>query len=353
MNIILVASVIVLLTIIVGVLLALLFVNAGNTVANNQVVIEKEKSGYNPRVTAGHKIMPQADPHTQIKQAQALAAQRAAMLPRGANMGIRPKPDAAEVRTPAASEGLEKDPLTAAKIAMFHTWGGLQYKQVKPAPAGAPAAAARPAAAAKPAGPPELRPGIDYPVIEITDSMSPEEKRKATIANSKAKSAAMKAAKASGAGAAGAEVAVEGAPVAAAATPAAAAPVAAGGSVEPIAGVHYEEIPITDSMSPDEVRKARIANSKAKSAAAKALKASGAMLAVAQPAAEPAAAAPAPVAAAPVAAAESAIPKPELIEITDSMSPDEIRRARIENSKRNSAYNKALKAAGIDPATVK
>ena len=351
MNIILVASVIVLLTIIVGVLIALLFVNAGNTVATNQVVVEKEKSGYNPRLTAGHKIMPQADPHTQIAQAQSLAAQRAAMLPRGANMGIRPKSDAAEVRTPAASEGVDKDPLTATRIAMFHTWGGLQYKQVKPAAAGTPAAAARPAAAAKPAGPPELRPGIDYPVIEITDSMSPEEKRKATIANSKAKSAAMKTAKASGAGSAGAEVAVEGTPTAAAA-PTAAAPVAAGGSVEPVPGVHYEEIPITDSMSPDEVRKARIANSKAKSAAAKALKASGATMAVAQPVAEPAAAAPAPVAAAPAAAAESAIPKPDLIEITDSMAPDEIRRARIENSKRNSAYNKALKAAGIDPASV-
>lgn len=351
MNIILVASIIVLLTIVVGVLLALLFVNAGNVVAANQVVVEKEKSGYNPRLTAGHKIMPQADASTQIAQAQALAAQRAAMLPRGANMGIRPKPDAAEVRTPAASDGVEKDPLTATKIAMFHTWNGLQYKQAKPAPAGAPTAVARPAAA-KPAGPPELRPGIDYPVIEITDSMSPEEKRKATIANSKAKSAAMKAAKASGMGTVGAEVEVEGAPVAAAA-PAAAAPVAAGGTVEPIAGVHYEEIPITDGMSPDEVRKARIANSKAKSAAAKALKASGAMMAVPQPAAEPVAAAPAPVAAAPTPAVESAIPKPDLIEINDSMSPDEIRRARIENSKRTSAYNKALKAAGIDPATVK
>lgn len=349
MNIILVASVIVLLTIIVGVLLALLFVNAGNVVAANQVVVEKEKSGYNPRLTAGHKIMPQADASIQIAQAQALAAQQAAMRPRGANMGIRPKPDAAEVRTPAASDGVERDPLTAAKIAMFHTWNGLQYKQAKPAPAGVPATA-RPAAA-KPAGPPELRPGIDYPVIEITDNMSPEEKRKATIANSKAKSAAMKAAKASGAGAVGAEVEVEGVPVAAAAP--VAAPVAVGGTVEPIAGVHYEEIPITDSMSPDEVRKARIANSKAKSAAAKALKASGAMMAVAQPVAEPVAAAPTPVAAAPAPAVESSIPKPDLIEITDSMSPDEIRRARIENSKRTSAYNKALKAAGIDPATVK
>jgi hypothetical protein len=34
------------------------------------------------------------------------------------------------------------------------------------------------------------------------------------------------------------------------------------------------------------------------------------------------------------------------------MSPDEVRAARISNSKAKSAYNKALKAAGIDPSTV-
>jgi hypothetical protein len=34
------------------------------------------------------------------------------------------------------------------------------------------------------------------------------------------------------------------------------------------------------------------------------------------------------------------------------MSPDEIRNARISNAKAKSAYNKALKAAGIDPASV-
>ena len=47
------------------------------------------------------------------------------------------------------------------------------------------------------------------------------------------------------------------------------------------------------------------------------------------------------------------IPAPTLIEITDSMSPEEVRRARVANAKASSAYNKALKAAGIDPATMK
>jgi hypothetical protein len=34
------------------------------------------------------------------------------------------------------------------------------------------------------------------------------------------------------------------------------------------------------------------------------------------------------------------------------MSPDEVRQARVANAKANSAYNKALKAAGIDPGSV-
>ena len=47
------------------------------------------------------------------------------------------------------------------------------------------------------------------------------------------------------------------------------------------------------------------------------------------------------------------IPAPKLIEITDGMAPEEVRRARVENAKAQSAYNKALKAAGIDPASLK
>lgn len=104
-------------------------------------------------------------------------------------------------------------------------------------------------------------------------------------------------------------------------------------------------------MSPEEIRKARIANSKAKAATAKNLKASGATMAVAAPVAEAPIAA-TPVAVSPVATATAAIPKPDLIDITAALSPDETRKARIENSKRMSAYNKALKAAGIDPATM-
>ena len=49
---------------------------------------------------------------------------------------------------------------------------------------------------------------------------------------------------------------------------------------------------------------------------------------------------------------ETSIPKPDYIEITDDMDPADIRKARIANAKAKSAYNKALKAAGIDPSTV-
>lgn len=346
MNIVTVASIIVLFTIVVGVLLALVFVNASNMVSTNQSTLDKEKTGYNARTTAGHKIMVQASPEAQIKQAQGVAAQRAAALPRGANMGIKVRTESdAKLRT--ASEGLENDPVTATKIAAFHTWNGLQYKSGKAAPVSASAAPT-----AKPATSAQARPAPAYQEIAITDSMTPEEKRKAVIANSKAKAAAMKAAKASGAGPEMGEAvtAGEAAPLAAAPS-AVAAPVAVGGSVEPVAGVHYEEIAITEGMSPEEIRKARIANSKAKAAAAKNLKASGATMAVATPVAEAPIAA-APVAVSPVATATAAIPKPDLIDITAALSPDETRKARIENSKRMSAYNKALKAAGIDPATM-
>ena len=47
------------------------------------------------------------------------------------------------------------------------------------------------------------------------------------------------------------------------------------------------------------------------------------------------------------------IEPPNLIEITEDMTPEDIRRARVENAKANAAYNKALKAAGVDPASLK
>ena len=52
---------------------------------------------------------------------------------------------------------------------------------------------------------------------------------------------------------------------------------------------------------------------------------------------------------APAPVAANVPPPPDYTEITDDMAPDEKRRARIENSKARSAYNKQLKAMGIDP----
>lgn len=322
-------------------------------VESTKEAVENKDKGFNPAITFGHEVKVGASPEEMLQQARLEAARKAASLPRGANMRIGRKGQS-NLRTAGAA--LDEDPVTAVRIAIHHGWDGARTGAV--AAVAQPAAAAAPAAGAAPAGKIKLVPGKDYEFTEITDSMSPDEKRKVRIANAKAKSAAMKAAKASGVPAA--------APVAAG-VPAAAAPVAAQAvsvNIEP-----PQLIEISDDMDPDELRKARIANSKAKSAFNKALKAAGVDPSeveivdgkVVMPGGAPvAAAAPAPAAAVAPAAAPAAqpaaiatnVPKPDLIEITDDMDPDQVRQARIANSKAKSAYNKALKAAGIDPASV-
>lgn len=346
---------VILIPILLGVLIGWGSSGFSQTVERTKEEVENMDKGFNPAITFGHEVKITDSPEEMLKQARLVAAKKAASLPRGANMRIGHKGQS-NLRT--AGSALDEDPVTAVRIATHHGWDGAKTGAViaVAAPAAAPVAAG-----AAPAGKIVLVPGKDYEYTEITDSMPPDEKRKARIANSKAKSAAMKAAKASGVPAAAAPVA--GVPVAAAATaPAAAQSV----NIEP-----PQLVEMTDDMSPDEMRKARIANSKAKSAFNKALKAAGVDPKkveivdgkVVLPGGAPvAAAAPAPVAAAPAAApapaaqpaaAAANIPEPELIEITDGMSPDEIRQARIANSKAKSAYNKALKAAGIDPKSLK
>jgi hypothetical protein len=327
MPIFLIAVVAIIVIVIAGILLAKGTAVLDQAVQQNRVEMEKPSTGngYNMALTMGYKIPVSADYETQMQEARILAAQKAASMPRGANNGIGRLGQANELKT--AWRGVENDPVTAVKIAAHHGWDGLRTGFVAAPPAPAAPVAAAPAAEAEV----ELVPGKDYPVIEITDNMSPDEIRKARIANAKAKSAAMKTAKSAGV------------PAASAAPAAAPAPIPVAVNVpEPVL------IEITDDMPPDEVRKARIANSKAQSAYKKALKAAGVDLDAAP---APALAAPAPVAAAPVAAPAN-MPPPELIEITDGMDPAAVRQARIANSKTLSAYKKALKAAGIDPSTV-
>jgi flagellar basal body-associated protein FliL len=122
------------------------------------------------------------------------------------------------------------------------------------------------------------------------------------------------------------------------AAPAAAPAASAAGKIKLVPGKDYPVIEMTDSMSADEKRKARIANAKAKSVAMKKAKAAQAA----------GSAAPAATAPAPAAVAAAGIPEPEYVEIRSDMTPEEKRKARIANSKAKSAYNKALKAAGID-----
>ena len=342
--VILIAVVAILLTIIIALILAAAVKGLDHAVINGSAEKESETRAYNPAMTLGYQIQVDGDQETQYKEARKLAAKQAAAMPRGANMQIGPQYKKEQQAT--AFAGVDNDPITAVKIASIHGWDGIRTGMVSIDPA-----AAAPIVAPAAGGKIKLIPGKDYPVIELTDSMSPDEKRKARVANAKAKSAAMKAAKA--AQESGAAVPTAASSIAAVTIPGVtAAPAAAAGIPEP------EYIEIREDMSAEEKRKARIANSKAKSAYNKALKAAGVdPNAAAAPAAAPVpvsapavSAAPAPPAAVPDAAA--GIPKPELIEITDDMSPDELRQARIANSKAKSAYNKALKAAGIDPKSV-
>ncbi len=333
MNVFTIAGLVGIGVILFGILISAAMMWLSKLVTGNQLALAAEQTSFNPALTLGHKIPVNADPEEQLEAARKEAARMAAARPRWSNFRIGSL--GASTLQPA-SENLQEDPLTAVRIAQFHTWQGARSGIPAPAAvAAAPVVAAAPAVVAK--SPDDLKPGVDYPFIEITDAMSPEDKRKATIANAKARSAAVKALKEAG----GVVAAPGAAPAAAAAAVAVPAPVVS--LPEP------KYIDITDDMSPEDVRKARIANAKTKSAYQKALKeAQEAAPAVAAPAAQAQPAMAAPVAVAPVAS----IPEPDYIEITDSMSPDEVRRARITNAKLKSAYQKSLKEAGVSEVAV-
>jgi hypothetical protein len=333
--------VVIFLVLLVGLLLAFLFSRADHAVTNTRTAMTAEEKAYNPNVTLGHKIKVQADYEAQLKQARQVAAKRAAALPRGANQQFG---RAGESQFAPASQALGNDPQSAVRIARFHGWDGARVGPTSTAVAAAPVAAApgaRPAAATAGIAPPNL--------IPITDSMSPEEVRKARIANSKAESAYNKALKA----------AASGAPVAAPAAAAVAAPAATAAGIPAAAGIAPPKlIAITPDMAPEDVRKARVANAKAESAYNKALKAAGvgagtvagveAVVNAEMPG--PVTAVAHPEAAAPAAAG---VEPPKLIVITPDMSPEDVRKARVANAKAESAYNKALKAAGVDPAALR
>ena len=331
---------IIFLVLLAGMLLAFLFSRLDRTVTATRDGMLAEERAYNPGLTLGHKIKVEADYEEQLKQARVVAAKKAAATPRGANNRIG-RAGASTLNT--AGKSANEDPMTAVRIARFHGWDGARTG----IPAGgAPMAglAAAPAAAAVAA---PVAAGIAPPnLIAITPDMPPEEVRKARIANSKAEAAYNKALKA----------AATGAPVAVAVS-VPAAPGVAPEAPPPSANIAAPKlIEITPAMSPEDVRKARIANAKAEAAYNKALKAAGGVPGVA-PAQSAAVAAPAtavqPVAAQPVAAPVTGIAPPSLIEITENMPPEEVRRARVANAKAEAAYNKALKAAGIDPAAAK
>ena len=193
MPIFLIAVVAIIVIVIIGIVLAKGTVVLDQAVQQNRVEMEKTSTGngYNMALTMGYKIPVNADYEAQMQEARKLAAKQAAATPRGANNRIGRLGQANEFKT--AWQGVEHDPMTAVKIAAYHGWDGLRTGFVVAPPVAAPAAAA-PAADAEI----ELVPGKDFPVIEITDDMDPDAKRKARISNSKASSAYKKALKAAG-----------------------------------------------------------------------------------------------------------------------------------------------------------
>ena len=362
MLIFVIAVVVIALPILIGALIASGSVRLDNVVQETKTAVEAQGKTTNLNVTMGYDISYKEDEQVQIKEARILAAKRAAALPRGGNVGIGRLGDA---NLRSASQGFEDDPWSAAKVAQFHGWDGA--KSGIPAD-GVPVVAAAPGVGLA---------GIEVPkFVEITDGMDPAEKRKARIGNSKAKSAFNKALKAAGIDPKTVKI-VNGKvvmPQGTAVSQATAAPVVAATPSVDLSGIEPPQfVELTDDMDPAAKRKARIGNSKAKSAFNKALKAAGidpktvkiengkVIVPGGATAAAPAPAAPVPQAAAPAAPAATGgsvdlaalgIERPNLTELTDDMDPAAKRQARIANSKAKSAFNKALKAAGIDPKSI-
>ncbi|MGH2537218.1 MAG: hypothetical protein ACRDHL_07470, partial [Candidatus Promineifilaceae bacterium] len=276
MNLLIIASIVVAATVAVGFAIARLALAFSNLVSNEQAGRERERSRYNVAVTEGHRIPLDGDVEDQLKTARQLAAKRAAATPRGANMRIGRFGGGQAY--PTAFDGAEQDPVSAVRIAAFHGWQLFRAGGAAARPAQASVqATAGPAARSAGKSPEELVPGVDYPYTEVTEDMPGPEQRRLRIANAKARSAAVKALKRAGALAAGeaaAQPAADGAPAVAVSQPQAQPANGRRGAPagEPVAGVDYEVIEITDAMSPDEVRRARISNSKARSAAMKAFK---------------------------------------------------------------------------------
>ena len=353
MNAIVITSLVVAGTLLLGALFAVVVRMYSNMVDRENAAYSTKNASYQPAVSFGHKIPLEAELEDQLREARKLAAQQAAYLPRGANVNIGQSGSGKQKTT---LDGIDSDPVSAVRMAHFHSWAGLRTGAQVTTAAVTPVKGVAEAVAPVKAGG-DLVPGKDYPYIEITDEMAPAEKRKARIANAKAKSAAMKEAKA----VAAATVAPVAEPAAqSVAATQAPTPESAGEVRTPVPGVDYEIIAITDDMAPTDVRKARIANAKAKSAANKRFKAAGGVSVVAAPESVEAVDQPPEQPAAQqvdesgseAISVPSDIPAPNYVDITDDMAKDDIRKARIQNAKEKSAYNKALKAAGIDPKTV-
>ena len=89
--VILLIVVVVFLVLLVGMLLAFLFTRLDRTVVTTRVSMAAEERAYNPGVTLGHRIKPEADYEEQLRQARLEAAKKAAATPRGAATARSPR----------------------------------------------------------------------------------------------------------------------------------------------------------------------------------------------------------------------------------------------------------------------
>ncbi len=111
---IVIGSLVVVLTIVLGGLFAFVFSRLDQVVDANKMEMELEAKSYNPALTMGYEINSQAPADEQVEEARKQSAKQAAALPRGANVRIG-CPLKSRAGKSASIGVVEHDPWTAAE----------------------------------------------------------------------------------------------------------------------------------------------------------------------------------------------------------------------------------------------
>ena len=178
MNAFIILGIVGLLTVLLAMLFAGAMLQLDTTVTENYANVEADKVKFDTKKTGGYKIELKADYDDQQEDALEAAAKRAAMMERGANMGIGRLGSKAELKT--ASDGVKTDAITAFKIASKQGWDNLGGGRALAKSGVAPAAAA--AVATGPMVKRKLVAGKDYAWTDYKGMPSGIEKRSAIIA---------------------------------------------------------------------------------------------------------------------------------------------------------------------------